>query len=120
MLLPFLLALRGQRSLGWGGGSKKDYFICVPLRVPPSSQKATHGWWERTVKKKKKESARDYYVCVYHASSATQGRAEESVTSLRSGWGGSGSPVCWEPCLLGAWAGRGEGAGPVITYVTVA
>jgi len=60
----------------------------VPLRAPAPSQKATHGWWERAVKNNK--NAKDNYVFVYHAVYATQGRAEESVTSLRSGWGAPG------------------------------
>lgn len=87
-----------EDSILWdkeGGKARKIISIVCHLRVPPPSQKATHGWWERAVKNNK--SAKDYSVFVYHTTSATQGRVEESVTSLRSGWGGSRSLACWEP-----------------------
>lgn len=102
MLSPERTAFFGIRR---GEKSKKYCFGCVPLRVPPLSQKASHGWWERTVIYNKSE--KNYYVYVHHSSSATQGWAEETVTSLCSGQGGSRSPHLLAGSLgrerLGGW-----------------
>lgn len=69
---PFFWLREDRILFDTEGKESKDYFSCVPLRVLPPSQKATHGQWEKAVKNNK--SAKDYYIFVYHTASAMQGK----------------------------------------------